>query len=228
MSKGIFITAIGTDVGKTYVTGLIVKKLRDAKLNAGYYKAALSGAEEQPDGTWLPGDAAFVGKITGIPEKPDDMVSYIYKTAVSPHLAAQREGNPVEMEKVQADFKAAQAKYDYLTMEGSGGIICPIRWDEKEHILLEDVIKTLGLGTLVISNAALGSINACVLTVYYLQQHGIPVRGIILNNYDDTDFMQKDNKLMMEALTKVPVIACVKPDAQELDIDVDLLKSLYK
>ena len=40
--------------------------------------------------------------------------------------------------------------------------------------------------------------------------------------------MQKDNKLMMEALTKVPVIACVKPDAQELDIDVDLLKSLYK
>lgn len=132
------------------------------------------------------------------------------------------------MEKVQADFKAAQAKYDYLTMEGSGGIICPIRWDEKEHILLEDVIKTLGLGTLVISNAALGSINACVLTVYYLQQHGIPVRGIILNNYDDTDFMQKDNKLMMEALTKVPVIACVKPDAQELDIDVNLLKSLYK
>ena len=107
-------------------------------------------------------------------------------------------------------------------------IICPIRWDEKEHILLEDVIKTLGLGTLVISNAALGSINACVLTVYYLQQHGIPVRGIILNNYDDTDFMQKDNKLMMEALTKVPVIACVKPDAQELDIDVNLLKSLYK
>lgn len=228
MSKGIFITAIGTDVGKTYVTGLIVKKLRDAKLNAGYYKAALSGAEEQPDGTWLPGDAAFVGKIAGIPEKPDDMVSYIYKTAVAPHLAAQREGNPVEMEKVQADFKDAQAKYDYLTMEGSGGIICPIRWDEKEHILLEDVIKTLGLGALVISNAALGSINACVLTVYYLQQHGIPVRGIILNNYDETDFMQKDNKLMMEALTKVPVIACVKPDAQELDIDVDLLKSLYK
>lgn len=42
MSKGIFITATGTDLGKTYVTGLIVKCLRDAGLNAGYYKAALS------------------------------------------------------------------------------------------------------------------------------------------------------------------------------------------
>ena len=227
MSKGIFITATGTDIGKTFVTGLIVKKLRDAGLNAGYYKAALSGAELQPDGTWLPGDAAYVAKISGMTEKPEELVSYIYKTAVSPHLAALREGNPVELDKVKADFAAAQAKYDYVTMEGSGGIICPIRWDE-QHLLLEDVIKATNLGTLVISNAALGSINACVLTVFYLQHTGIPVRGIILNNYAGQDFMQADNKIMMEAITGVPVIAQVKPNDTELDIDVEVLKGLYK
>ena len=227
MSKGIFITATGTDIGKTFVTGLIVKKLRDAGLNAGYYKAALSGAELQPDGTWLPGDAAYVAKTSGMTEKPEELVSYIYKTAVSPHLAALREGNPVELDKVKADFAAAQAKYDYVTMEGSGGIICPIRWDE-QHLLLEDLIKATNLGTLVISNAALGSINACVLTVFYLQQKGIPVRGIILNNYDGKDFMQSDNNKMMEAITGVPVIAEVKPNDTELDIDVEVLKGLYK
>lgn len=227
MSKGIFITATGTDIGKTFVTALIVKKLRDAGLNAGYYKAALSGAEEQPDGSWLPGDAAYVAKISGMQEKPEDLVSYIYKTAVSPHLAALREGNPVELDKVKEDFAAAKAKYDYVTMEGSGGIICPIRWDEK-HLLLEDLIKATGLGTLIISNAALGSINACVLTVFYLQQKGIPVLGIILNNYNDSDFMQVDNKKMMEAITGVPVLAEVKPNDTELDIDVEVLKSLYK
>ena len=227
MSKGIFITATGTDIGKTFVTGLIVKKLRDAGLNAGYYKAALSGAELQPDGTWLPGDAAYVAKISGMTEKPEELVSYIYKTAVSPHLAALREGNPVELDKIKADFAAAQAKYDYVTMEGSGGIICPIRWDE-QHLLLEDLIKATNLGTLVISNAALGSINACVLTVFYLQQKGIPVRGIILNTYDGKDFMQADNKKMMEAITGVPVIAQVKPNDTELDIDVEVLKGLYK
>ena len=227
MSKGIFITATGTDIGKTFVTGLIVKKLRDAGLNAGYYKAALSGAELQPDGTWLPGDAAYVVKTSGMTEKPEELVSYIYKTAVSPHLAALREGNPVELDKIKADFAAAQAKYDYVTMEGSGGIICPIRWDE-QHLLLEDVIKATNLGTLVISNAALGSINACVLTVFYLQQKGIPVIGIILNNYDGKDFMQADNKKMMEAITGVPVIAEVKPNDTELDIDVEVLKGLYK
>lgn len=227
MSKGLFITAIGTDVGKTYVTGLLVKRLRDAGVNAGYYKAALSGAEEQSDGSWLPGDAAFVAKLAGIPEKPENLVSYIYKEAVSPHLAALREGNPVEMSKVEADYKAALAKYDYVTIEGSGGIICPIRWDE-EHILLEDIIKQLGLGVLVISNAALGSINNCVLTISYLKQKNIPVRGIILNNYDGNDFMQADNKRMMEELTAVSVLACVPPNANEINIDVEVLKNLYR
>ena len=227
MSKCIFITATGTDIGKTFVTALIVKKLRDAGLNAGYYKAALSGAEKQPDGSWLPGDAAYVAKVSGMEEKPESLVSYIYKTAVSPHLAALREGNPVELGKVKEDFAAASAKYDYVTMEGSGGIICPIRWDE-QHLLLEDLIKATGLGTLVISNAALGSINACVLTIFYLQQKGIPVRGIILNNYDGSDFMQADNKKMMEAITGVPVIAEVKPDDAELNIDVEVLKNIYE
>lgn len=226
MSKGIFITATGTDVGKTYVTGLIVKCLREAGLNAGYYKAALSGAEIR-NGKMIPGDAEFVAKTAGIPAKPADLVSYIYEEAVSPHLAALREGNPVELAKIKEDYKSSLKKYDYVTMEGSGGIICPIRWDEK-HLLLEDIIKELALGTLVISTAALGSINACVLTTYYLQQHDIPVRGIILNNYDKNDFMQQDNKKMIEELSGVPVIACVAPNSTELDIDPEFLASLYK
>lgn len=225
MSKGLFITATGTDIGKTYVTGLLVKKLRDAGLNAGYYKAALSGAEATADGL-LPGDADFVARTAGLPERPEQLVSYIYRTAVSPHLAAQLEGNPVDMSNVKADFKQALARCDYLTMEGSGGIICPIRWDEQQ-LMLEDIIRQLGLGTLIVTNAALGSINACVLTTFYLQQKGIPIRGIILNNFDAADIMQQDNKKMIEALSGVPVIGCVPYGADELDIDVKLLQSLY-
>ena len=84
MSKGIFITATGTDIGKTFVTALIVKKLRDAGLNAGYYKAALSGAEEQPDGSWLPGDAAYVAKVSGMQEKGEELVLTFIKQPSPP------------------------------------------------------------------------------------------------------------------------------------------------
>lgn len=227
MSKGIFITATGTDVGKTYITALLVKKLREAKQKAGYYKAALSGAEKQKDGTLLPGDADFVARTAKIDEPPQNLVSYIYETAVSPHLAAQREGNPVTMEKVIADYQKACTKYDFVTVEGSGGIICPIRWDKHEHILLEDIIKNLELGTIVVSSATLGSINACVLTITYLKAHNIPVKGIILNNYDHTDFMQQDNKKMMEELTQIPVLATVNNNDTDIDIDSQVLMSLY-
>ena len=60
MSKGIFITGTGTDIGKTYVTGLIVKKLRESGADAAYYKAAMSGNERRADGSLIPGDALQV------------------------------------------------------------------------------------------------------------------------------------------------------------------------
>lgn len=71
----------------------------------------------------------------------------------------------------------------YVTVEGSGGIVCPIRWDERQKILLEDVIKALGLATLVVAGVGLGTINATVLTVEYLRVRGIEVKGVVLNQF---------------------------------------------
>ena len=61
MSKGIFVTATGTDVGKTYVCGLLVKKVRDFGIDCGYYKPVLSGLERIGD-KLIPGDAQHVLK----------------------------------------------------------------------------------------------------------------------------------------------------------------------
>ena len=144
MGKGIFVTGTGTDIGKTYVTALIVKKLADAGIRTGYYKAALSGAKSIGDS-----DAGYVKKIAGITQEDTSLLSYLYQNAVSPHLAAQIEGNPVDPEKIKKDFDKVKSKFDYVTVEGSGGIVCPIRWDKEHKILLEDIVKALNLNTLV-------------------------------------------------------------------------------
>ena len=102
MSRNIFITGTGTDVGKTYVTGLIVKKLRESGADAAYYKAAMSGNERRPDGSLIPGDALQVKNMSGIRQSLEEMCPYVYETAVSPHLASRIEGNPVRMETVLA------------------------------------------------------------------------------------------------------------------------------
>lgn len=101
MGKAIFITGTGTDVGKTYVTGLLVKKIREAGLDGSYYKAALSGAEPDGNGKLVPGDAAWVKETAGIPDPLEDLVTYVYREAVSPHLAARINNHPVDLDKIR-------------------------------------------------------------------------------------------------------------------------------
>jgi dethiobiotin synthetase len=216
MNKGYFVTATGTDVGKTFVTALLVKKWRDSGIDAGYYKAALSGAEFR-DGKWVAGDADYVKRIANLPDTQEQLVSYVYKEAVSPHLAARKEGNPVELAKVKADFEAACARHEFIFAEGSGGIICPIRYDAQK-IFLEDIIKTVNLPILVVTTAALGSINACVLTVDYARSRDLDVRGLIVNRYGSSGNleMEDDNIRMMQDLTGLEILAKVK------DGDTDL------
>ena len=115
MTKGIFVTATGTDVGKTYISGLLVKKMRDLKYNCGYFKPALSGAEKINE-KLIPGDCAHVLKTAGINDDPMKYVSYVFETAVSPHLAAQREGQAIKKEKIKSDFDRIKNDFDSMVV----------------------------------------------------------------------------------------------------------------
>lgn len=222
MNKGIFVTGTGTDVGKTYVTALMVKKLHEAGYSAGYYKGALSGA-----GSIAESDAGYVKQISGISQEDTTLLSYLYENAVSPHLAAKLEERPVSLEKIREDYRKVQNLYEYVTVEGSGGIVCPIRWDKEEKILLEDMIVTLELPVVIVADAGLGTINAAVLTAEYLKRRRISIRGVILNRYTG-GLMQKDNVQMIEELTGIPVLAKVRPGDRELHMDPACLAALYQ
>ena len=226
MSKAIFITGTGTDIGKTYVTGLIVKKLAENGTAAAYYKAAMSGNDRRPDGSLIPGDALFVKNTSGIAQPLEAMCPYIYENAYSPHLASRIEGNPVEMPVVKEGFQKLAGEYDFITMEGSGGILCPICFDEAK-IQLEDVIKELNLSSLLIADAGLGTINSVVLTAEYMKARNLTIKGIIFNNYHPGNIMEDDNIRMCEYMTGLPTLAKVSPGDNDLHIDIDVLKNLY-
>lgn len=226
MSKKIFITGTGTDVGKTFVTGLIVKKLRESGRSAAYYKAAMSGNDRREDGSLVPGDALYVKTVSGIAQPLEEMCPYVYENAFSPHLASRIEGNPVQMQVVKEGFETVCRNYEYVTMEGSGGILCPVCFDEAK-ILLEDVIQELGLASLIVADAGLGTINHVVLTAEYMRVRNIPVKGIIFNHFHSGDVMEEDNLRMCESMTGLTVLACVKDGDTELAMDADELAALY-
>ena len=227
MSRNLFITVTGTDVGKTYVSGLLVKKLRESGRDAAYYKAAMSGNARRADGSLNPGDAVWVKEVSGIGQPLEEMCPYVYEHAYSPHLASLLEGNPVCMDVVKEKFEALTGKYGYVTVEGSGGILCPIRFDE-EKILLEDVVKELGLSCLLVADAGLGTINSVVLTVEYMRSKGMEVKGLVFNRFHEGDVMEEDNKKMCEYMTGLKVLACVKEGDTRLDMDAEALAALYE
>ena len=165
MSRNLFVTGTGTEIGKTYVAGLIVKKLHEAGLDVAYYKAAMSGNKRCADGTLIPGDALFVKEVAHLSQSLESMCPYVYEHAVSPHLASRLEGHPVRMDVVEKSFQELSRKHDYVVVEGSGGIVCPIRYDEDEKILLPDVVKALGLSVLVVADAGLGTIHNVVTCI---------------------------------------------------------------
>ncbi|MEG0856306.1 MAG: dethiobiotin synthase [Terrisporobacter sp.] len=220
MNKGIFITGTGTDVGKTYVSALIVKLLRSQNINAGYFKAALSGAEKI-DNNLIPGDAKLVCHMGGLSCPPESLVPYIYEVPVSPHLASKIENNPIEMCVIEEAFNNISENYDFIVAEGSGGIICPLRYDEKV-IMLTDVMKMMKFPVIIVANAGLGTINSTILTVEYAKFQGFEIKGIVLNEYDMEDIMHNDNKMMIESLTNIPVIAVAEREGNE----IILLKSI--
>lgn len=227
MSKNLFITGTGTDVGKTFVTGLILKKLKESGVKTGYYKAAMSGNDRREDGSLIPGDALYVKSVSGIEQPLEEMCPYVYEHAFSPHLASRIEGNPVQLQRVLKGFQLVCEKYDYVTMEGSGGILCPICFDEA-NIRLQDIIKACGLSCLMIADAGLGTINNVGLTAAYMKAEQIPLKGIILNHFQRGNLLHEDNLKMCEYVTGVKVIGCVKKGDTELDIPVQVLQSLYE
>ncbi len=217
MSKNIFITATGTDIGKTYISALIVKKMREAGFNCGYYKPVLSGVEIS-DGKLIKSDCNYVIETAKIPTSADDCVTYRWEEAVSPHLAAQRAGERICINKILEDYQKASHKYDYLLVEGAGGITCPLRLSDKEKYLLKDLIKELGTNILIAADAGLGTINSILLTVEYAKANGIKIEGIILNNYEPDNFMHQDNLKQVEYLTGIKVIATVERGQKDITL----------
>ena len=220
--KGLYILGTGTDVGKTYITALWLKGLREAGHDVAYYKAAVSGAPSITES-----DAGYVKQVVGLSQADETLLSYVFDEAVSPHLAARHEGKVIDRTVVNKNFCHVARAHAYTTVEGSGGIICPLHVTDTELYMLEDVVKDLNLPTIVVGTAALGTINSTVLTIHYLQSKGIPVKGIIVNQYTGNP-MEEDNCVMMERLTGIPVLDRVGPGQTSLHMDMDAMLSCYE
>lgn len=220
MNKSIFITGTGTDIGKTYTSALIMKKLLNEKYNACYFKPVLSGAEVI-NGKLYAGDIEYVKKISGLNVDTKLLGSYIFEDACSPHLAAELAGQPILIDKIVNDYKKLTEKFEYIISEGAGGIICPFSNDNKP-LYTKDIISALDTSVVLVSTTSLGSINNALLSISYMQQHYIDIRGIIFNGYT-RNIIDDDNIDFILKHTNVPLLSVIAKGAENINIDIKKL-----
>ena len=89
----------------------------------------------------------------------------------------------------------------------------------------EILAEKFNLPVIIVADSGLGAINATVLTAAYLRAKNIPIKGIILNRFNEKCLVNVDNEKMIAELTDLPIIAKVPADASEIEIDLkDLLQ----
>jgi len=158
--NGIFVTGIGTGIGKTIVSAILTEALQ-----ADYWKPIQSGLEEITD----------TEKVKGLISNKKSVFhpeTYRLKLPVAPHAAAAAEGVTISISNIKVPNTS-----NTLVIEGAGGLMVPL--NEKE--LMVDLIRSLNTSVVVVIKHYLGSINHSLLTLEALKQRDIQVAGIVFN-----------------------------------------------
>lgn len=170
----IFVTGIGTDVGKTVAAAILTEALE-----ADYWKPVQAGFA---DGT----DAEFVQSIISNNKTIIHPETYKSKLAASPHIAAREEGIKIDLNKIEKDYLAITHQQNEnskltnhnLLIEGAGGLLVPLNDDE----FVLDLIKKLKAKVVLVSRNYLGSINHSLLTAKVCKENNIDVLGWLFND----------------------------------------------
>ena len=170
----LFITGIGTGVGKTLVSAIVAEAL-----DAYYWKPVQAGFAEGTDAEWVGarlsprpagvgGDAKRTGGERVLPE------AYKLKLPASPHIAAREEGLVIRVEDLAERMPAVRP----LVVEGAGGLLVPLN----EGQFMTDLAVALDATVVLVSRNYLGSINHSLLTAEVCRMRGLTVAGWIFND----------------------------------------------
>lgn len=177
-ANSLFITGTDTGVGKTYVASHLLQFLISRKLNAGYQKWVATGNLGIPDDLLI---SLKTGGIILDESMLDSLVPYRFQYPASPHLAAKIENKTVDPAKITQAYRKMAGLYNFLIVEGVGGILVPLTG----KLLLADLLTELAIPTLVVARSGLGTLNHTLLTLESLRHRRIPVLGVVCCDSND-------------------------------------------
>ena len=214
MKAGIFITGTDTDVGKTVISAGLALVLRSRGMRVGVMKPVATGCYGD-DERLISQDAAFLMEAAQNEYPPLTSPSR-FRNPLSPNVAATLEKKEVNIHHILKSYRQLQEHYDFMIVEGVGGLMVPL----KKDYYVANLIRDMGLPIVIVSYAGLGAINHTLLTVDAATIRGLEVRGIIFNRVPVTNYSLADltNPKVIQDLSGVPILGSL-PNIDGLNMD---------
>jgi len=178
-----FISGIDTDCGKTYITGLLAKQLKESGVNVITSKLVQTGCVGVAE------DIIEHRRLMEIDLFPEDIEGttcpFVFTFPASPHLATEIDKRTIDFKKIRASQKELCTNYELVLAEGAGGLMVPIT----ENYLTLDYIKEYNLPLILVSSSKLGSINHTLLSIELCLQYGVNLHTVIYNQMPGDDMI---------------------------------------
>lgn len=219
--KSLFITGTDTDVGKTVISAGLSRAISDQGIDIGVMKP-FAAAELQSSSDFQSEDTEILAKAARVSDSEDLLNPQFFPIPASPYTASKTLDMNVDVETVLEKFEELKKLHDMMLVEGMGGIMTPLL----ENYFVADLIRDMNLQTIIVIRSKIGTVNHTLLTSKICKDYNLPVKGIIINNFDSEGYPVEELKRDIEQLTKHKVLGVI-PRLDSLDAN-DVSKTIAK
>ena len=203
MLKSLFITGTDTDVGKTYITAGLAVTLRKMGIDIGIMKPFAAGTAQKKG--YKSEDVEILSNAAQVND-PENLVNpQFFRIPASPYTAWKTLKIKPKISSVISSFKKLSKLHEMLLVEGMGGIMTPILKD----YFVTDLIKEMKIPAILVTRTRVGTVNHTIMTVKMCEKYRIPVKGIIVNDFDSDGYKTKELIRDLKNLTRVPILGTI-------------------
>jgi len=216
MLKGFFITGTDTGIGKTLISGAVIKAINYLGVKVCAMKPVESGCGREGE-ILIPYDGIFLKQIAHMQESISLVTPCCLESPLAPLIASELDRIDIRLTEITKAFTKLSKLYEAIVIEGIGGLMVPIK---KDYYVVE-LAKEFGLPLIVVAKPGLGTINHIMLTVNYAIKEGLEVAGVIINysRPPENNLAEETNPKLLTQICPVPVIG-IFPYLKNLEEDV--------
>ena len=201
--NSLFVTGTDTDVGKTYVTAGLAVTFRKMGLDVGVMKPFAAGTSQKKG--FKSKDVEILSNAAQVSDPEELLNPQFFPIPASPYTAWKTLKIKPRVSTILSSFKKLSKLHEMILVEGMGGIMTPIMNDY--HIT--HLIKDMKIPAVIVTRTKVGTVNHTMMTVKMCEKYKIPIRGIIINDFDSDGYKTKELARDLKNILRVPILGSI-------------------